>query len=700
MTVLSKPLACAMALVAPAFAWAQTETEPNNTSATATLVAYNSPMSGSTGACGPTDNSLDYFRLETTAQGILRVQAALSNTGPTPIPVSFVLRSSTTSSIETFTLTAGANGVPVNNTFTRTCEGGTGTYYISIPNPSGTVCTNYTFTYDIVAPLYTNDPEPNNTSGTAVVLAAGVQREGQLNFRYGDNSDYYRITLPTNGVLNVNWEAEHAGALASTATVTLRNSGTTVIQTWTVGVGANSVPVSEVVSMTCRGNTNDYFLTMVTNVCGTSYRFSYSVTPPVFDIDPPTTSSTSTATTVDLGSGAVEGQINFYQGPTVQLYRFNTTTTAPLIANFLAEHAGPDPASYQVRLLNNLGAELATTNLQAGGGSIPLPGTADFGPRVAGTYYVSVQSAPCGMSYRIFCFDSDEDGTCNASDLCANGPEPGTACDDADPTTFNDLIISGCVCAGTPTVNVAARVFLEGPYNSGTGLMNDVLRGLGTFPTSDPYPGLGYVHTGSSTSGTVIPATLTVSGNDAITDWVLLELRSSATPATIIASRSCLVQRDGDIVDTDGISPVPFFVVPGSYHVAVRHRNHLGAMTANPVALSSTPAVVDLTTVATSTFGTQARKSITGAFPAEVLWAGDVSFNAAIKYTGSGNDRDPILVTVGSTTPNNVVVNAYSTRDVNLNGEVKYTGSGNDRDPILVNVGSTTPNNIRTQQIP
>ena len=35
-----------------------------------------------------------------------------------------------------------------------------------------------------------------------------------------------------------------------------------------------------------------------------------------------------------------------------------------------------------------------------------------------------------------------------------------------------------------------------------------------------------------------------------------------------------------------------------------------------------------------------------------------------------------------------------------MNGQVKYTGSGNDREPILVNVGSTTPNNVRTQQLP
>ena len=53
---------------------------------------------------------------------------------------------------------------------------------------------------------------------------------------------------------------------------------------------------------------------------------------------------------------------------------------------------------------------------------------------------------------------------------------------------------------------------------------------------------------------------------------------------------------------------------------------------------------------------------------------------------------------MGSTTPNNTVLNTYSTRDVNLNGDVQYTGSGN-RDPILVFVGSMSPNNVRVQQL-
>ena len=109
---------------------------------------------------------------------------------------------------------------------------------------------------------------------------------------------------------------------------------------------------------------------------------------------------------------------------------------------------------------------------------------------------------------------------------------------------------------------------------------------------------------------------------------------------------------------------------------------------------------MDFSTNNTTTYGTFARKSVPGSFPAEVLWAGDVTFNSTLQYIGLGNDRDPILVTVGSTTPNNVLSNAYSTRDVNMDGNVQYIGSGNDRDPILVNVGSTTPNNVRVAQLP
>ncbi len=234
---------------------------------------------------------------------------------------------------------------------------------------------------------------------------------------------------------------------------------------------------------------------------------------------------------------------------------------------------------------------------------------------------------------------------------------------------------------------------------SATGLMNDALRTLPSFPLIEPYTTLGYAHTGGGGGESLVPGVLTAIGNNALVDWVVVELRDAVVPSTVVASRSALLQRDGDVVATDGVSPLLFVQAPGNYHVALRHRNHLGVMTGSAQSLGSSTTPLNLASVVTTTFGTAARKGIPGDFPTQALWAGDVTFNGQMKYTGPSNDRDPILTTVGSTTPNNAV-SLYSTRDVNLDGTVKYTGSGNDRDPILVNVGSTTPNNVRAQQLP
>ncbi len=45
-------------------------------------------------------------------------------------------------------------------------------------------------------------------------------------------------------------------------------------------------------------------------------------------------------------------------------------------------------------------------------------------------------------------------------------------------------------------------------------------------------------------------------------------------------------------------------------------------------------------------------------------------------------------------------MSGYWNEDVNLDGVVKYTGTANDRDPIIINLGGTTPNAVRTEQVP
>ncbi|MBK9147315.1 MAG: hypothetical protein IPM12_05765 [Flavobacteriales bacterium] len=250
---------------------------------------------------------------------------------------------------------------------------------------------------------------------------------------------------------------------------------------------------------------------------------------------------------------------------------------------------------------------------------------------------------------------------------------------------------------GSLDVEIAARVLLEGPYSTVTGLMGDALRAASLLPTTEPYTALGYTYMGSPGAGGTVSGDVFASvGNDAIVDWVLVELRGTSGVTTL---RRCaaMVQRDGDVVALDGSSPVRIQANPGSYRVAIRHRNHLGVMTGSAVALGSTPPLIDFTSTSMSTYGGGAQRTIGSK---RVLWPGETTGDGVVKYIGANNDRDPILVAIGGSTPTNTVSNVYSPLDVNMDGQIKYIGANNDRDVILTTIGGSTPNAVRVQQLP
>ena len=232
---------------------------------------------------------------------------------------------------------------------------------------------------------------------------------------------------------------------------------------------------------------------------------------------------------------------------------------------------------------------------------------------------------------------------------------------------------------------VNVRAWLSGAYN-GTAMRSDLVNS-GLLPATDPY-GLG---------ATASPNVMTMSGLTAPVDWAVVELRDPSNSTQVMASTAVLLQRNGNAMMPNGEQTITFGSTPaGNYHVVLRHRNHLGVMTASPIALGPAGNVVDLTQASTATYGVDARKVVPGG---RALWEADVTANSRILYTGTANDRDPILMRIGGNTPTTTLP-GYWPEDVTLDGVVKYTGTGNDRDPVLQNIGGNVPTALRKAQLP
>jgi hypothetical protein len=259
-------------------------------------------------------------------------------------------------------------------------------------------------------------------------------------------------------------------------------------------------------------------------------------------------------------------------------------------------------------------------------------------------------------------------------------------------------------------VTVAPKVFLNGPYVAAEGLMHDSLRSQGLIPTMEPYSSAPFNKPNISDNivaeHNVSPAVLAVTGSNAIVDWVLVELRSAANPSVIVATKRALLQRDGDVVSSvDGVSPLYFAMnAPGNYYVSIKHRNHLGVMTAGVMSLGTASTMVDFTTlapvyvhVATPPITNTPRKTLGSV---SLLWSGDANTNKNVKYNGLTNDKEPILIAVGVATPNNTVY-GYRLEDVNMDGMVRYNNADNDKNFILNStVGVSTPNIVISQHTP
>jgi hypothetical protein len=237
----------------------------------------------------------------------------------------------------------------------------------------------------------------------------------------------------------------------------------------------------------------------------------------------------------------------------------------------------------------------------------------------------------------------------------------------ASDIAIDDFSIDGTIIS--PYLEVELKAFLEGPFK-----VTDMATGLnigGLLPLSQPYNMSPWDYNGTE-SVSAMPS--------GVVDWVLVELRddtsaSNATISTRFARQAGLLLSNGDIVATDGSSPLQFDnSVSNSLFVVIVHRNHLAILSANELSLSGENYSYDFTTGSGQAYGTNSQKQFaTGKWG---MMSGDANADGTVEI----GDLTPIWY-------NNAGNEGYYPADVNLDGQVDNM----DKDSFCIpNTGKVT----------
>lgn len=226
------------------------------------------------------------------------------------------------------------------------------------------------------------------------------------------------------------------------------------------------------------------------------------------------------------------------------------------------------------------------------------------------------------------------------------------------------------------------KVYLQGPWTGAT--MRTNLRTNNLIPLSQPYGVSPFTLANFNYKGGDKKSSLPANA----VDWVLVELRNTPTGAPVARSAGLLLN-DGSIIDGFLNCPIEFQgVAPGNYYISVKHRNHLGVVSATTVSL---PNVVtyDFTTAANKAYNNNMAALTGGVYG---LLSGNVYPDPQIRGTGLSitNDGNRLLSLLGVSS--GVVTNVYSSGDVNMDGILRASGiaSINDYNRFMTFLGNTS----------
>jgi hypothetical protein len=280
-------------------------------------------------------------------------------------------------------------------------------------------------------------------------------------------------------------------------------------------------------------------------------------------------------------------------------------------------------------------------------------------------------------------------------------------------TALGTFAVGGKILA--TYVQLSAKVILQGAYpTSGTTglIMSDGLRTLNLLPKIEstvassgqsPQPN-AFIHKawgGGEDTGPFNAFANQASANNDIVDWVFVELRDPSVSSLILHTRAALLQKDGDIVNEDGTSPLKIYGVPdGFYFISIKHRNHVAVRSATTKNLSqATTTVMDFTTslsealVSTPPVGQSFNALATMTDGKFAMWGGNVNSDVSTRRDGPSSINDVTLITnyYGAST-NPPKLNVYRREDVNMNGSVYRAGPAgiNDVTRVIGYLGSKT----------
>jgi parallel beta-helix repeat protein len=147
-------------------------------------------------------------------------------------------------------------------------------------------------------------------------------------------------------------------------------------------------------------------------------------------------------------------------------------------------------------------------------------------------------------------------------------------------------IRNGTVDIGAYEIAFAANLkgLLQGSYSTNTHVMAASIST--NLPTRSPFAA-------DARSATTVPSNKV--------DWALVEVKD--TNGISLASTSVFLDPQGRVLDEGGRTTIPVEVSAGSYYLMLKHRNHLSAMSAQPVAFTNTLVSYDFTTGADKIFG-------------------------------------------------------------------------------------------------